>query len=193
MQEEYLAGLLRAEAGSKGYLARVLAAMQAKYKYLLELTSESQIYYRQSVPQNTGAAAALCIEGLVLEKNTRNHWGSCRKENAKGRPSRRDATAATPRPRAAAGHARGDACSRRELGRGQGLDRQFQWQELQQKKNGGLALKEGSLASKADLEAVEERGRRGWWQQAYAVEGSEPYRALVAFLGDVRCVRQALP
>ena len=60
------------------------------------------------------------------------------------------------------------------------------------KKNGGLALKEGSLASKADLEAVEERGRRGWWQQAYAVEGSEPYRALVAFLGDVRCVCQAL-
>ena len=61
------------------------------------------------------------------------------------------------------------------------------------KKSGGLALKEGSLASKADLEAVEERGRRGWWQQAYAVEGSEPYRALVAFLGDVRSVRQALP
>ena len=61
------------------------------------------------------------------------------------------------------------------------------------KKNRGLALKEGSLASKADLEAVEERWRRGWWQQAYAVGGSEPYRALVAFLGDVRCVRQALP
>ena len=60
------------------------------------------------------------------------------------------------------------------------------------KKNRGLALKEGSLASKADLEAVEERWRRGWWQQAYAVGGSEPYRALVAFLGDVRCVRQAL-
>ena len=59
---------------------------------------------------------------------------AARRENAKGRPSRRDATAATPRPRAAAGHARGDACSRRELGRGQGLDRQFQWQELQQKK-----------------------------------------------------------
>ena len=69
----------------------------------------------------------------------------------------------------------------------------FNGKNFSKKKNGGLALKEGSLASKADLEAVEERGRRGWWQQAYAVEGSEPYRALVAFLGDVRCVRQALP
>ena len=61
------------------------------------------------------------------------------------------------------------------------------------KKSGGLALKEGSLASKADLEAVEERGQRGWRQQAYAPEGSGPYRALVDFLGDVRCVRKALP
>ena len=61
------------------------------------------------------------------------------------------------------------------------------------KKNGGLALKKGSLASKADLEAVEERGQHGWRQQAYAVEGSEPHRALVAFLGDLRCIRYALP
>ena len=77
LQEEYLAGLLHAEAGAKGHLARVLAAMQAKYKYLLELTSESQIYYRQTVLQNAGEAAALFIEGLVLDKKTQKHWGCC--------------------------------------------------------------------------------------------------------------------
>ena len=184
---------MRAEAGSKGYLARVLAAMQAKYKYLLELTSESQIYYRQSVPQNTGAAAALCIEGLVLEKNTRNHWGCCPQGECQRQtvsPRCHRCHPASPR--------RCGARSRRcllktRIGTRSGSGSSVSMARTSAKKNRGLALKERSLASKADLEAVEERGRRGWWQQAYAVEGSEPYRALVAFLGDVRCVRQALP